>query len=257
MDMSDSSRQVLIVGNWKMNHTQAEVKQFFQELHDFKRQDIKGRAWIAPQFIHLSLVQQLGALAFKIGAQNCSHENHGAYTGDVSPQALKEMNVDFVIVGHSERRAFFKENDRIINSKLHRALENKLKVILCVGETLDQRQSGKTLDVLQDQLREGLKGVSADQWGEIILAYEPVWAIGTGQTATPEQAQEVHLALRMFLEKELHAPAQQILILYGGSVKPSNIAELLEQPDIDGALVGGASLKASDYKTLCQVAFLS
>lgn len=257
MNDKTSSRQTLIVGNWKMNHTQTEIKQFFQELHDFKRQDIKGRAWIAPQFIHLSLVQQLSAQAFKVGAQNCSHENHGAYTGDVSPQSLKDLQVDFVIIGHSERRAFFKENDRLINNKLHRALDNKLKVILCVGETLDERQSGKTMSVLEEQLKEGVKGVSPDQWENIILAYEPVWAIGTGQTASPEQAQEVHHALRLILEKELHAPADRISLLYGGSVKPSNIAELLEQADIDGALVGGASLQASDFKTLCQVAFLS
>jgi triosephosphate isomerase (TIM) len=214
-----------------------------------------GQAWIAPQMVHLT-----HCLEFKkqfptilIGAQNCGPQPHGAFTGEVSPLALKELGVDFVILGHSERREHFFESDDLINQKVLLSLETGLKVIFCVGETQQQREAGITHDVITQQITNGLKGLAPNHLESLIIAYEPVWAIGTGLTATPEQAQDVHQSIRQLIIELLGSHATSTPILYGGSVKPSNLAQLLEKPDINGGLVGGASLKASDFTELLKI----
>lgn len=240
------SRKIHIVGNWKMNQTLGDIKNFFTDLQGLKGQDCQ--TWVAPQFVHLAFAKEYAPSFVKIGAQNCSHELTGAFTGDVSAAALKEMGIDFTIIGHSERRAFFGETHTILNQKTKLALKTGLDVIFCVGETLKEREDGKTESVVQEQLDEGLAGVAPN--AKLLIAYEPVWAIGTGKTATPAQAQEVHAFIRQHLSTLGHK-GQDVVILYGGSVKPDNVAELLNCPDIDGGLVGGASLKSSDFKALC------
>lgn len=242
------SREIHIVGNWKMHQSLEEIKNFFIEFTKMKM-DLKCHAWIAPQFIHIPILKELSFTTGNIlvGAQNCSHLDSGAYTGDVSAKALADIGCDFVIIGHSERRAFFQESNEIINQKVINALKNNLKVIFCVGETLTERESGKTFSVIKEQLALGLKGLTAEMSQNLMIAYEPVWAIGTGKTATAEQAEEVHAYIRESLEFN----QDKTIILYGGSVKPVNIDSLLSKSNIDGALVGGASLKASDFKALC------
>lgn len=246
------TREIYIVGNWKMNQKTEDIKNFFSELKAVLPEN-KCHAWIAPQFIHMSLAQELSKNV-KIGAQNCSHKNSGAFTGDISSESLKDMGSEFVIIGHSERRAFFKEDHVILNEKTKIALENGLKVIFCIGETLEENEKGITKDVLKEQLIEGLKGISGKDLENIIIAYEPVWAIGTGKTATPQQAQDAHAFIREHLGNEQGFSKEEVIILYGGSVKPANIDELLTKKDIDGALVGGASLKAADFGQLCKSA---
>lgn len=249
-----SARPQLIVGNWKMNQTQEDIKCFFDELEDLTEESLQGRAWIAPQTLHIPLAQFLSAERFKIGAQNCAQKISGAFTGETSPQALADLGVEFTLVGHSERRSLFQETDEMLREKTACALGQGLRVIFCVGENLEQRENDETLSVLQRQLEMGLKGLTATAHGQLIVAYEPVWAIGTGKTASPEQAQMAHAHIRKVLGEKLELPAASIPILYGGSVKPENFEELLRGEDIDGGLVGGASLKPSDFKALCQIA---
>jgi triosephosphate isomerase len=239
-------RQVHIVGNWKMNQTVSEIDTFFNELGDLS--GINCQAWIAPQAMHIG---KLLSTPVKVGAQNCCEQDSGAFTGELSPKSLKDIGAHFVIIGHSERRAIYKESDSLLNSKTHKALENDLQVIFCVGETLEQREAGQVEEVLKKQLTTGLAGLSADHIGKIIVAYEPVWAIGTGKVATPEQAQEAHKFSREVLSTIEGFNSEETIILYGGSVKPANIEGLLENADIDGALVGGASLKGQSFKDLC------
>ena len=244
-------RKKLICGNWKMNQSCAEIKNFFAEMAKHKG-TYSADAWVSPQFIHLAMVQELARpLNIKVGAQNCAYKDSGAFTGEVSPLSLKDMNVDFTIIGHSERRTIYKEDDKVLNEKTLLALKNGLQVIFCVGETLEEREAGKTEAVVEKQTLEGLKNIPEDKRADVIIAYEPVWAIGTGKNATKEQAQEVHAFIRNKLLSRVGFNAQKTLVLYGGSVKPSNIAELISQKDIDGALVGGASLKAQDFYQLC------
>ncbi len=237
----------LIVGNWKMNQTQAQVKAFLEALNSAAK---KQEAWVAPQALHLSQALSLSKNV-KIGAQNCSEHDSGAYTGENSPAALKDLGASFVLVGHSERRQLFSETNQSCAGKTSKALSHGLAVIYCVGETLAERESGDTLAVVKKQLREGLENVawSGDQ---LIVAYEPVWAIGTGKVASPAQAQEVHAAIRSELSEMYGEAGKKVRLLYGGSVKPDNVQELMGQKDIDGALVGGASLKANDFLALCQ-----
>ena len=239
-------RQVHIVGNWKMNQTVSKIDTFFSELGDLN--GISCQAWIAPQAIHIG---KLLNSSVKVGAQNCCEQDSGAYTGELSPKSLKDLGVHFVIIGHSERRAIYKEADSLLNSKTHKALENDLQVIFCVGETLEEREAGKVEEVLKRQLTTGLAGLSSEHIGKIVVAYEPVWAIGTGKVATPDQAQEAHRFSREVLSTIEGFDSDKTVILYGGSVKPENIAGLLENADIDGALVGGASLKGQSFKDLC------
>ena len=248
-------RKKYMVGNWKMNQTKGEIEAFFRGLDNFHP---KMDAWVAPQFVHLPMVLDLAKKiktapgpAVQVGAQNCSHLDAGAFTGDVSPAALKELGVHFVILGHSERRAFFQESHQILNTKTLLALGHQLKVIFCVGESLAQRQAQQTQKVVQEQLDLGLKNIPSGQKANLLIAYEPVWAIGTGQVASPEQAQEVHQFIRNHLSQHHGFDANSLTILYGGSVNPKNVAGLLEQKDIDGGLVGGASLKVADFQALC------
>lgn len=238
----------LIVGNWKMNQSLQQVEDFLDEVGH----KLKEEAWIAPQALHIGLARSKAPLTIKIGAQNCSDQDHGAFTGENSPASLKEMGATFVLVGHSERRQLFNETNATCVAKTKRALGHGLAVIYCVGETLTEREANKTLTVVKQQLREGL--TAADTWnaGQLIVAYEPVWAIGTGKVATPAQAQEVHSAIRAELKAMFGAEGEAVRLLYGGSVKPDNVQELMGQKDIDGALVGGASLKAADFIALCQ-----
>lgn len=249
-----SSRPQLIVGNWKMNQTQEGIKNFFDGLEGLDEDFLGGRAWIAPQSIHIPLAQFLCAERFKIGAQNCAQKTSGAMTGETSPKALADLGVDFTLIGHSERRSIFQETDEVLQEKAICALDQGLKVIFCVGENLEQRENNKTFEILNHQLEKGLRSLPPHAQGNLIIAYEPVWAIGTGKTATPEQAQEAHAHIRKVLKEKLELPAQTIPILYGGSVKPSNIEDLLKGEDIDGGLVGGASLNPLDFKALCQIA---
>lgn len=228
------SSSKLIVGNWKMNQKIADIKFFFSEIP----QGLE--AWIAPQALHLPLCLSL-AKNIKIGAQNCAQKTSGAFTGETSAEALKDLGAHFVLIGHSERRQIFKESHAELLEKTTTALAQGLKVIFCVGETLEERESGRTMDVVKAQL------MNLPASPEIIVAYEPVWAIGTGKVASPEQAQEVHAFIRQQLTE-----GAKTKILYGGSVKPDNVASLMSQKDIDGALVGGASLKAKDFLALCQ-----
>lgn len=241
-------REIHIVGNWKMNQTLVEISDFFIEMTKMKM-DLKCKAWIAPQFIHIPILKEIAFTTgmIGIGAQNCSEHDNGAFTGEVSVDALADIGAEFVIIGHSERRSIFGETNALLNTKVIKALENDLKVIYCVGETLEERESGKTFDVVKSQIEEGLKDIPEAKRNLLLIAYEPVWAIGTGKTATSQEAEAVHAYIRGLLV----ALKDETVILYGGSVKPSNIAELLACPNIDGALVGGASLKASDFKQLC------
>jgi triosephosphate isomerase len=240
----------LLVANWKMNKNEIEVKDFFKDF--LPKYSHKRSAWIAPQAIHFSLVHQLGQTkGVKAGLQNCSENLSGAFTGEISPRTFKEMGGDFVILGHSERRQLFQETSKLLNAKVKTALKEGLKVIYCVGETLPEREANQTLSIVGDQIHQGLNDMTEASAENLIVAYEPVWAIGTGKTATPAQAQEVHAFIRDELKKKFPAFGEKVQLLYGGSVKPDNVEELLGQKDIDGGLVGGASLKAQDFLALC------
>jgi triosephosphate isomerase len=236
----------LLVANWKMNKNGKECQDF---LDTFKaKYSGKREAWIAPQSLYVKLVINSGIMA---GLQNCSEFVSGAYTGEVSARTFKEMGGHFVILGHSERRQYFQESSKSLNAKVKTGLKEGLKVVYCVGETLPERESHQTLLIIGDQLHQGLNDMSEANAENLIIAYEPVWAIGTGKTASPAQAQEVHAFIREELTKKFPAFGQKVQILYGGSVKPDNVEELLGQKDIDGGLVGGASLKAEDFLALC------
>jgi triosephosphate isomerase len=243
-------RKKIIAANWKMNMTVAETESF---LTDFRLdvEDITGvEIVIAPPFTALAKLSELlgGSQKIRLGAQNFYYEKSGAYTGEISATMLRELFVRYVIIGHSERRAIFGETDELINKKVKTALASELKPILCVGETLTEREAGKEKEVLETQLRAGLAGVSAEELLDIVIAYEPVWAIGTGKTATSAQAQDAHAHTRAVLaELTNQETADKVRIQYGGSVKPSNALELMSQPDIDGALVGGASLEPRGF----------
>jgi triosephosphate isomerase len=230
-----------------MHKTSAEAVQLVREL----REKVKTQAQVAvaPPFTALAAVKkELQGSAIQMFGQNCHHEKQGAFTGEVSAPMLAEVGCDGVILGHSERRQYFAETDEGVNRKLRAALEANLHPIVCVGETLQEREAGRTWEVVSRQVRGAFAAFGADQIGRCTLAYEPVWAIGTGKTATTAQAQEVHAQIRALLRELAGGPvAEAVRIQYGGSVKPENAAELLGQPDIDGALVGGASLKADDF----------
>lgn len=240
-------RRPVIAANWKMNKTIPEaiefVNIFASAVSDIKDVDII----IAPPFTALYPVSELiRGSNIKLSAQNVFYEEKGAYTGEVSPSMLKDAGCDYVIIGHSERRHYFGENDDILNKKVRAALKNGLNVIFCIGETLKEREEGITFNVLERQTKEGLRDADLSR---IVIAYEPVWAIGTGKTATPEQAQEVHYYIRNKL-REQNLDADSIRILYGGSVTPDNIDDLMACPDVDGALVGGASLKPESFERI-------
>ncbi|HAN09412.1 MAG TPA: triose-phosphate isomerase [Clostridiales bacterium] len=239
-------RKKIIAGNWKMNKTVLEAIDFVGEIHD----DIDTSevdVVICPTFLALSEIITLledYQSDIKLGAQNMFYEEKGAYTGEISPNMLYDLGVEYVIIGHSERRQYFGETDEIVNKKVLKAIQVGLKPIMCVGESLAQREAGDTFDLVRNQVIEGLKKVGKDQVQEVIIAYEPIWAIGTGKTATSEQAEEVCKYIREALaEMYGSAVANTMRIQYGGSVTKDNAKELFNMPNIDGALVGGASLK--------------
>jgi triosephosphate isomerase len=236
----------LMVGNWKMNKNEKEALAFLEEFNG--KFSGKMDAWIAPQSLYVKLIINS---PLKAGLQNCSEHVEGAYTGEVSPRTFKEMDGHFVILGHSERRQYFSETSRSLNGKIRTAFKEDLVVIYCVGETLSERNSGQTLSLIEDQLHQGLNDQSGATLHNLVIAYEPVWAIGTGKTASPAEAQEVHAHIRKIMTAKFPVFGSKTRILYGGSVKPDNVEELLGQKDIDGGLVGGASLKAKDFLALC------
>ncbi len=241
-------RVPVIAGNWKMNKNNDETKKFIQEFEKLMG-ETEVEVVICPTFTSLaSAAQMLSNSSVKLGAQNMSWEDEGAFTGEVSAEMLLDLGVDFVILGHSERRQIFNEKDEIINKKVVKALEKGLRPILCVGETLEEREDKKAFEIVKDQLIKGFDNVSKNEASKVIVAYEPVWAIGTGKTASPEDANEMASFVRSIL-KELFTEAisEEIIIQYGGSVKPANVEEIMNQADIDGALVGGASLKPKDF----------
>ncbi len=242
-------RRKIIAGNWKMNNDLTATKNLISNLTKSLNNNENCDIIVCPPFTSLSEAGlQLKNTVIKLGAQNMYFENDGAYTGEISAQMLKSVGCEFVILGHSERRAIFNEPDSLINKKIKKAIASGLKPIFCVGESLEQREKGITKDIIKTQITEGLKDISAEEMKTLIIAYEPVWAIGTGKNATPEQAQEVHEFIRKLIrEKYSDNIAENIIIQYGGSVKPDNAKELLSQKDIDGALVGGASLKADSF----------
>ena len=242
-------KRYLIAGNWKMNKTTCEAVELAQKLVESLK-DVKDRdILICPTFTSLYSVHQvIKGTNIKLGAQDVFYENSGAFTGEISPIMLKDVGCEYVIIGHSERRHIIGERDELINKKVKAAINNGLKVILCVGELLEEREAGKTLEVVKTQVEKGLNGISEDEMKNVIIAYEPVWAIGTGKTAKPEDAQEVHVYIRELLSKLYSKEiANETIIQYGGSVKASNIDSLMAMQDIDGALVGGASLVAEEF----------
>jgi len=245
-------RKIIIAGNWKMNKDNREAVELVNLLKREVSDITDVEIIVCPPFIALSDVKDvLTDSNIAIGAQNCYWEEAGAFTGEISPVMLKGLEIPYVIIGHSERRQFFGETDETVNKRVRAALNHGLTPIVCVGENLDQREADQAFDVIKTQVENGLQGFSAEEAQKMILAYEPVWAIGTGKTATPDQAQEVHKYIRGLLNKIFgQAAADAIRIQYGGSVKPENAGELLSQPDIDGALVGGASLKVEDFSAI-------
>jgi len=243
------SRKYLIAGNWKMNTTASESVDLISEINSLVGQQTQVQVCICPPFTSIqkssSLVEQSEVL---LGAQNMSAEPSGAFTGEISAEMLRDLYVNFVILGHSERRQYFRETNESINLKVLAAVQNNLKPIYCIGETLEERESEKTLEVVKTQVQEGLANFPLSEVDNLVLAYEPVWAIGTGKTATDEMAQEVHAYVRALLVDLFgDAAGSGIRILYGGSMKPENAAGLLSQPDVDGGLIGGASLNAKSF----------
>lgn len=249
-------RRKVIAGNWKMNKTTVDAIELANGLKRelYKVNDVE--IVICPPFTALEEISEVVYESnIKLGAQNMHWEDSGAFTGEVSGPMIKDLNCRFVILGHSERRQYFHESNETVNKKVISALKVDLTPIVCVGETLEEREKGKTFAVLTDQITNSLKNLSADEIKKVIIAYEPVWAIGTGKTATPQQAQEAHQFIRGLIKKNHSSEiADEIIILYGGSVKPDNTKELLGQNDIDGALVGGASLEIKSFSEIVNAA---
>ena len=243
-------RKKIVAGNWKMNLDYAEGISLFSEIVNMVRDEKNGdqQAIICAPYIHLNSLAKLGGSTVSIGAQNCHQKESGAYTGEISAKMIKSIGCEYVIIGHSERRQYFAESDELLAEKTTIALQNNLIPIFCIGETLDERNNGSYFDVLKSQLDNGIFGLSTEDFSKVVIAYEPVWAIGTGLTATSDQAQEVHAFIRKEIAAKYDdATADATTILYGGSCNPKNAAELFAQPDIDGGLIGGASLKSRDF----------
>ena len=243
-------RKPIIAGNWKMRKTIAEALEFVNEVKDRVNNDKVEAVICAPFTLLKDLKQATKGTNIKIGAQNMHFEEKGAFTGEISPLMLKELDMDYVVIGHSERRQYFNETDETVNKKVLKALEVGIDPILCVGETLEEREAGNTKDVCKVQVEKALENVSKEDLAKVVIAYEPVWAIGTGKTATSEDANDVIAYIREVVANLYGELANEVRIQYGGSVKPSNVAEIMNQSDIDGALVGGASLEANDYVEL-------
>ncbi len=243
-------RKKIIAANWKMNKDINETSEFISAFQkEMQGSDCPAEVVICPPFTALHVAaKNLQGSDFKLGAQNLHFEDNGAFTGEISARMLKSLEVVYVIVGHSERRQFFAETDEIVAKKVKKALISDLKVILCVGESLSERDGGVTEKVLERQVKAPLGGLTAQDMANLVIAYEPIWAIGTGRNATPQQAEEAHAFIRSVVAEMFDRDvAASLTIQYGGSVKPDNAAQLLSQPDVDGALVGGASLKADSF----------
>jgi triosephosphate isomerase len=242
-------RTPIIAGNWKMNTVVEDAKALVQELKPLVSDVTDVEVVVCPPFVSLtSVAGVIKGSNIGLGAQNLYWEKSGAFTAEVSAPMLKSTGCTYVIIGHSERRAYFHETDETVNKRIFAALDEGLKPIVCVGETLEERESGQTFNVIKRQIIAGLANLSTEHMETVVIAYEPVWAIGTGKTATPEQAKEVHAFIRNLLAEMFgDTTAEETRIQYGGSVKPNNITALMSQADIDGALVGGASLKADSF----------
>ena len=251
------ARTPLAAGNWKMNLLTADAVALATGL-DAEVKNVEGvEVVVCPTFTVLGAVGKAleGSTKVAMGGQNCYVKESGAYTGEISPQMLKDVGCTWTIIGHSERRQIFKESDALLNEKLHFALQNGLKVMFCIGETLEERESGKMNDVLSRQVIEGMKGLTEADFANVAIAYEPVWAIGTGVTATPQQAEEAHAFVRGLVEKQFGATvADGVRIQYGGSVKPDNAAERIANPNVDGFLVGGAALTVDNFAAIVKAA---
>lgn len=250
-------RKTIIAGNWKMNLNAAEGVALVQEIASSLAQNpASAEVLVFPAFPYLASVSQAAAgSGIQVGAQDVYHQDNGAFTGEVSSAMLKDVGCTYVLAGHSERRHVLKECDSLVNAKVKKTLADDLQSVLCVGEKIEERQAWQMERVLDHQMCRGLAGVSADQMANVVIAYEPVWAIGTGLTATPAQAEEAHVFLRKWLETHYsNEVAENTRILYGGSMKPENAAELIGQPNVDGGLIGGASLKTDSFLGIIQAA---
>ena len=251
-------RQFLIAGNWKMNCGPKETSTLLQGISDkITSMPDKVDGLVCPPMISLTTasveLQDISGIA--LGAQNVHYEDNGSYTGEVSTEMLNEVNCEYVILGHSERRQYFGETDKIVKAKVSKVLQDTLKPIICVGESLKERKNEEHELRVRKQVQAALVDVDNDAADEVVIAYEPIWAIGTGETATPDQAQEMHAMIRSVIaDLYTEETAEQIRILYGGSMKPHNAEELLAQPDVDGGLIGGASLKAESFTDIVQIA---
>ncbi|MGV3687019.1 MAG: triose-phosphate isomerase [Daejeonella sp.] len=251
-------RNKIVAGNWKMNLDHAAGLQLFSEMINLISEEVTGsqKIVVCPPFVHISSLAQLVKVQsnISIGAQNCHQAESGAFTGEISASMLKSVGATYVIIGHSERRAYFAEDGPQLARKLDIVLHNGLTPIFCIGETLEQRNAGTHFDVIESQLREAAFHLKEEQFKKLVLAYEPVWAIGTGLTATPAQAQEIHSFIRSKVVENYGVDiGKDLTILYGGSCNPTNATELFSQEDIDGGLIGGASLKARDFVDIIKV----
>ena len=242
-------RKKIVAGNWKMNTTPVEGVELAKGVVAGKGEVCSCVNFIVcPPFTHLSeVVKVTRGTGIAVGAQNCATEAKGAYTGEISAEMIASLGVEYVILGHSERRQYYGETSETLNKKMGQAYANGLVPIYCVGENLEEREAGKHFDVVKAQIEEVVFGLTEEQFSKLIIAYEPVWAIGTGKTATAEQAQEIHAFIRKTLAEKFGAAAEECPILYGGSCKPSNAAEIFAKADVDGGLIGGAALKAEDF----------
>ncbi len=244
-------RKPIIAGNWKMNKTIKESLEMIEELKSFDLDKNVEKVLCVPFLSLKDMKKACEGTDVKIGAQNMHWEESGAFTGEVSPIMLKELDIDYVIIGHSERRLYFNETDETVNKKVLKALEYNINPIMCVGETLEEKEAGNEKEVVKNQIVKGLKDVPSEDMEKIVVAYEPIWAIGTGKTASSDDANEMIGYIRQIIEEIYNNDVKEkVRIQYGGSVKPSNVSELMEKEEIDGALVGGASLNAQDFKGL-------
>ncbi len=246
------ARKKIVAGNWKMNMTPSEAVKLVAELKDLVKNDDVDVVYCVPAIDIVPVVEAVKGTNVHVGAENLYIEDKGAYTGEISADMLVDAGVEYVVIGHSERREYFGETDEFLNKKVKKAIEKGLTPILCCGETLEQREMGVTMDWIRLQIKSDLAGVAAADVAKLVIAYEPIWAIGTGKTATSDQAEEVCAGIRACIQEIYDAPtAEAVRIQYGGSVNASNAAELFAKPNIDGGLVGGASLKADFGKIVC------
>lgn len=248
-------RTKLIAGNWKMHGSKPFIESLMKGITEQLDANLKSNVLVCPPTIYIPLVKSLiGNHKIALGGQDLCEQGQGAYTGEISGDMLKDNSCQYVIVGHSERRSLYGETDVLVAHKVGKAIEFGLTPILCVGESLEQREKGTTMQIVRQQLDSVIDTLGIEALNNVVVAYEPVWAIGTGMTATPEQAQETHSAIRAHLREKSAQVADKIKLLYGGSMKAANAEELLAQPDIDGGLIGGASLKADEFIAICNIA---